>query len=108
MPRIDVNEAAAPATSAVVKARLLISMGISPLLLVGSFIDERRQRPGLMPTARRNNLLKCGWSENPHDSAISVRLSCVPVNIRRARSTLLAATYAMGADPRLRLKAREK
>jgi hypothetical protein len=35
MRRVDINEAAAPATSAVEKARLLISMSESPLLICG-------------------------------------------------------------------------
>src|SRR5271168_4283974 len=46
MPRMDVNEAAAVATSAVVKIRLLISMGISPLLLSWVMYRYATPKPG--------------------------------------------------------------
>ena len=78
------------------------------MLLVGSFINVRRQSPGLVPTTRRKDLMKCDWSANPQASAICVSLSRVDVNMSLARSTLRDATYAMGEDPRLCLNAREK
>ena len=61
-----------------------------------------------MPTMRLKDLVKCDWSANPQASAISVSLSAVDVIMCLARSTLRAATYAMGEDPRLCLKARQK
>ena len=61
-----------------------------------------------MPTTRLKVLVKCDWSANPHASAIAVSLSGVDVIMSLARSTLRAATYAKGEDPRLCLNAREK
>ena len=41
----------------------------------------RRHRPGLIPTASRNLLLRCTWSANPQASATSASGSVIPLII---------------------------
>jgi hypothetical protein len=47
----------------------------------------RRQRDGLMPILRRNNLHRWDWSANPQANATSERGACVVLMISHASAT---------------------
>jgi len=57
--------------------------------------EPLRQRPGVVPTFRRNVSLKCAWLEKPKLSAISVNVRVGSLRIAmQAASILRSTTYA--------------